>query len=236
VLANIVTKSLQSILLCMVLACLAVPQQSLIYIGEAVAAPPKKPVYRPKVTKQKTVKPSQKSNVGKTGKTTKGKSANSSGKKSKTQKQTVRKKKASIKSSTQKKLNKLDAKVKERTNADPMSRTFNVQAYGGWARAAPKDGFTGMPKKIVLMPGKKIDRYGQGGGHFASPKGTKFDKRSLPTGSERLLHQSYQVKKPLPALSGTIAPAFGKPGQGVQYKFSKSIDTLVKEGYLSPVK
>jgi len=111
--ANVVAKSLQSILLCMVLAWLAFPQQSLINIGEAVAASPKKPVYRPKVTKQKTVKPSQKPKAGKIGKSTKVKAASSSGKKAKAQKQTVRKKKVPIKSSMQKKFDKLDAKVQK---------------------------------------------------------------------------------------------------------------------------
>ncbi|RDH85066.1 MAG: hypothetical protein DIZ78_11630 [endosymbiont of Escarpia spicata] len=89
---------------------------------------------------------------------------------------------------------------------------------------------------MYLPIGSKIDRYGHGGGTFASPYRTKFEKRSLPAGSEKLPYTAYIVKKRLPVYSGTVAPAFGKIGLGIQYRFSKSVDSLVKEGYLQPIK
>lgn len=117
-----------------------------------------------------------------------------------------------------------------------ISRAFNVNSHGGWEKAAPKNGFIGKTKEAFLKPGTKIDRYGHSTGHFSSPMGTKFEKRSLPTGSEKLPYSAYVVKKPFPVTSGKAAPAFGKPGLGTQYQSKKSIDRLVKEGYLVRIK
>lgn len=112
-----------------------------------------------------------------------------------------------------------------------LSRDFNISSFG-WPK---NDGFLKTPKNNTLPVGHRIDRYGHGGGHFASPKGTPFEKRSLPRGTEKLPLTSYQVMKPLPVQSGIAAPWFGSPGLGTQYKFRKSIDELVSSGYLKKI-
>ena len=44
----------------------------------------------------------------------------------------------------------------------------------------PNDGALGKSKRIFLMPGDKVDRFGNDTGKYLSPKGTPFEMRALP--------------------------------------------------------
>lgn len=94
----------------------------------------------------------------------------------------------------------------------------------------------GNPEKSNIQTGTLIDRYGYDTGHFASPKGTSFEARSLAPGTENKPYSVYEVIKPIDTLQGTIAPYFDQVGMGIQYKFDKSIQELLDLGYLKEVK
>ena len=98
----------------------------------------------------------------------------------------------------------------------------------------PNDGALGKSKRIFLMPGDKVDRFGNDTGKYLSPKGTPFEMRALPPNNTGK-YNVYEVIKPFEVEASTIAPAFGKIGLGTQYKTSVPIKILVKRGILKPV-
>ncbi|WP_240487846.1 TNT domain-containing protein, partial [Photorhabdus australis] len=52
-----------------------------------------------------------------------------------------------------------------------------------------------------------------------SPSGVPYPERSLAPGTAAYPPVTYEVLKPIPGVEkGTIAPAFGEPGGGIQYK------------------
>ena len=93
------------------------------------------------------------------------------------------------------------------------------------------DGLWGPSTREVLRPGTLIDRYGGDGGKYFSPVGTSKKARSLPPGAPRPL-VTFEVLKPLEVEAGTIAPWYGEPGGGVQYRTRSTVRQLVDEGYL----
>ncbi|WP_161831170.1 hemagglutinin repeat-containing protein [Pseudovibrio sp. POLY-S9] len=96
------------------------------------------------------------------------------------------------------------------------------------------DGFAGTPINTTLTPGAKIDRYGGTDGYYLSPQGTPFDQRAMAFGQENKDYLYYYiVKKPLPVKAGEIAPAFGYPGGGTQFKVDSQIADLIEDGYLA---
>lgn len=61
--------------------------------------------------------------------------------------------------------------------------------------------------------------------------------RSLPYYENPNAYHVYRVIKPIENVeAGTIAPAFGEWGGGVQYRLPSKIDKLIKNGYLEEVK
>ncbi|BBZ61991.1 glycohydrolase toxin TNT-related protein [Mycolicibacterium monacense] len=87
----------------------------------------------------------------------------------------------------------------------------------------------------VLSPGETFDRFGPGFGQFGSPVGTAFPERALPPHSLEAGYHRYEVVRPVPIWQGSIAPAMGQPGGGVQYYFTQPIVDLVNAGYLREV-
>jgi len=69
------------------------------------------------------------------------------------------------------------------------------------------------------MNGDKIDRFGGSDySRFFSPEGTPAVARSLPAGSAQQPLRSFEVLKPFEVEAGTVAPAFGQPGLGTQFR------------------
>ncbi|MDL2323360.1 TNT domain-containing protein [Bacteroidales bacterium OttesenSCG-928-A17] len=62
--------------------------------------------------------------------------------------------------------------------------------------------------------------------------GTPIPARSLPPNTNFNLHNAYQVAKPFPIQSSTIAPYYGMPGMGTQYVTPLPIQLLIDKGVL----
>ncbi|EJD48746.1 hypothetical protein AURDEDRAFT_162203 [Auricularia subglabra TFB-10046 SS5] len=97
---------------------------------------------------------------------------------------------------------------------------------------------------VQLEPGMLIDRFGRETGKFFAPAWTPYIQRSLPPlnldtpdgdVTFPFNYHVYEVVKPFNVTSGPIAPAFGQPGQGVQYQTVASAADLVAQGFLKRV-
>ena len=93
----------------------------------------------------------------------------------------------------------------------------------------------GTEKKIYLMAGDKIDRFGGKKGKFFSPTGTPMEMRALPYDADLSQYRQFEVVKPFEVGASTIAPAFGNIGLGTQYRSSVSVDVLLKKGIIKQV-
>lgn len=93
----------------------------------------------------------------------------------------------------------------------------------------------GTEKKIYLMAGDKIDRFGGKKGKFFSSTGTPMEMRALPYDADLSQYRQFEVVKPFEVEASTIAPAFGNIGLGTQYRSSVSVDVLLKKGIIKQV-
>ncbi len=112
-------------------------------------------------------------------------------------------------------------------------------ADGGWNW--PKNlGFEGDPVKTTIPVGTRLDRYGDPNGSFLAPKGTPYEQRALAPGAKAEKYYEYEVIKPLPAIQGKIAPAFGEPGGGIQIlpnmQERVNVEWLLKNEYIREVR
>jgi hypothetical protein len=85
---------------------------------------------------------------------------------------------------------------------------------------------------LSLVPGTTIDRFGIASGSYVSPTGTPFIQRSLAPGTQYAPYNIYNVLKPIDVQAGPIAPAFGMPGGGMQYKLPSPVQSLIDSGHL----
>ena len=99
----------------------------------------------------------------------------------------------------------------------------------------PNRGFYGDTKRTHLMPGEIVDRYGYEGGTFVSPKGVPFEERALPPENLAKPYHTYEVMKPIEAVSGVTAPAFGQIGFGKAYELPRSVSILLRKGFLREI-
>lgn len=99
----------------------------------------------------------------------------------------------------------------------------------------PNRGFLGDPVETVLRPGTRIDRFGEPRGTFVSPEKTLFSARSLRSTSINAPYHVYEVVQPITVQGGTVAPAFGYGGGGIQYEFRQPIADLLKSGVLKEI-
>jgi hypothetical protein len=97
----------------------------------------------------------------------------------------------------------------------------------------PNDGCAAPPAKITLAPGTELDRYGSEFGRFFANPGVSWDARALPYDKARMPYTVYVVQKPLTVETCAIAPWFGAPGLGVQYKTTDNAKTMLESGVLS---
>jgi hypothetical protein len=86
-----------------------------------------------------------------------------------------------------------------------------------------------------LQPGTVVDRFGGELGRYVSPAGTAFANRSLPPEAASLPLTTYRVLRPVSAEGGVVAPWFGQPGFGVQYRLPDSVARLIDAGFLERV-
>lgn len=116
------------------------------------------------------------------------------------------------------------------------TKYLDESGHVDYPKYAPDNGFVAGTKHIeTLDVGALIDRYGGPGGDFTAPKGTPYKMRSLPYYKNQNVYHIYRVIKPIENVeAGTIAPAFGEPGGGIQYKLPAPIEKLLGE-YLEEV-
>lgn len=96
-------------------------------------------------------------------------------------------------------------------------------------------GFAGKPKKKILNPGTRIDRYGLDFGTFTSPEGTAYRMRAVAPGTNLRPYSVFEVMMPVNVKAGKIAPWFDEPGGGTQYEMPKSIRDLLNDGVIKRV-
>lgn len=85
----------------------------------------------------------------------------------------------------------------------------------------------GSERIVVAGPGMRVDRIGGKGGDFFTDPGTPFSQRSLPPDRLELELRDWEVRADHPALRdgsvrlevSEVAPWFGQPGGGLQYRF-----------------
>jgi RHS repeat-associated protein len=100
----------------------------------------------------------------------------------------------------------------------------------------PNNGFLGQTSREFLYPGQQIDRFGgSDASRFFSPTGTPEAARSLPTGSVGQSLRTFEVVKPFEVESGTVAPAFGQPGFGTQFRTPVPMGTLIRRGIIRQI-
>jgi hypothetical protein len=117
--------------------------------------------------------------------------------------------------------------------ATQLEFDFASQLSGKPAIQWPANGgFAGNSASATLVPGTTVDRFGIASGSYVSPTGTPFIQRSLAPGTQYAPYNIYNVLKPIQVDAGEIAPAFGMPGGGMQYKLPSSVQSLIDSGHL----
>ncbi len=112
------------------------------------------------------------------------------------------------------------------------SEWMNADGKPKWP---PNDGFDGNPEETTLEVGAKVDRYGYDGGRFLAPSDTPYEARALAPGTESKPYTVFEVLKPIPAKGGKIAPWFGAPGGGIQYRLDQRVSELLESEHLKKV-
>ena len=100
---------------------------------------------------------------------------------------------------------------------------------GGW-RFPPDNGFLLGPHgepvhaAMTVRAGFRLDRFGSEFGAFLAPAGSPYSSRALPpqsldngTAPSGCNYNLYKVVRDFTVDGGPIAPAFGQPGNGLQY-------------------
>jgi hypothetical protein len=123
----------------------------------------------------------------------------------------------------------------------------------GWVYP-PEDGFLVLRGVAVryqqtMVEGARIDRFGFAGGRYLAPVDTLYLQRALPPqnlntpgGTPASNYHVYCVLREFTVEAGPIAPWFGQPGLGLQYRLDArflpaagdriSVSWLLENGYL----
>lgn len=115
-----------------------------------------------------------------------------------------------------------------------FAREVNMNPDGSW-KYPPNNGALGDEISTTLKPGTYVDRFGSEGGTFVSPAGTDYGARSLPPGSYSRAYHIYRINMSVEVKASIIAPYFGNPGLGTQYRFLEPIYKLLEKGVLEKV-
>lgn len=139
--------------------------------------------------------------------------------------QTVKKQTNQVKSSAK--------SVKTLTPSKPLEREKSsaITSYYPSNNGA----LDGSEKRVYLMPGDKIDRYGRMAGKYFSPLGTPIENRALPHNAKEGLYSQFEIIKPFEVEASIIAPAFGKVGGGIQYRVPVTAEILKKRGFIKEI-
>ena len=96
----------------------------------------------------------------------------------------------------------------------------------------PENGFLRSTTTRLLQQGEVIDRVGGSEiSRFFSPSGTPLAARALPPGTSGPL-RSFEVLKPFPVESGTVAPAYGQLGMGTQLRSGMTLGELIDQEFV----
>jgi hypothetical protein len=100
----------------------------------------------------------------------------------------------------------------------------------------PNDGFLGDRTEVTLAEGQLIDRYGGSPySEYFSPPGTPPDARSLPPGVREMGLHTYLVVRSFNVEYGIVAPWYGQPGFGKQYRSLIPLGQLLCQGYMREI-
>lgn len=137
----------------------------------------------------------------------------------------------------------VDARVSKMPPA--WQREHEAAKAAGWKKPngdpwyPPNDGAIGTPQRVTIGKGAQMDRYGHEGGSFLSKAGESFESRALNRSPTEAFN-TYTVNKPMIVEQAKIAPWFGQPGGGTQYKLidpvtgnTMSVATAKLRGFLS---
>lgn len=67
-------------------------------------------------------------------------------------------------------------------------------------------------------------------GRYASPAGTPFGTRGIERERESLGATRYEVVGPIEVRAGYVAPAWGGPGEAIQFEFARPIEIYLGVG------
>ncbi|KAJ7355156.1 hypothetical protein DFH08DRAFT_690281, partial [Mycena albidolilacea] len=83
--------------------------------------------------------------------------------------------------------------------------------------------------EVLLPAGTLLDRFGPPSGRYLSPAYTPAAQRALPPSrfNPPMEYHVYEVLTELNVTAGTIAAAFGQPGQGTQYQLDVAVAELL---------
>lgn len=98
----------------------------------------------------------------------------------------------------------------------------------------PNDGALNTPEKVILKAGTIVTRYGRVKGSYFGTENDTFEQRSLPRTTDKKQFHKLRLLKDMPVEEAIIAPWFGQPGGGTQYKISNEIFAQFDE-YLQEV-
>ena len=118
----------------------------------------------------------------------------------------------------------------------PDAASFAQEYYGptgdpkwpmGWRWPPNAGAVPGTEHTVTPGAGTVVDRIGGMGGEYFSPRDTPFGERSLPPDRVSLQRRYWEIDESHPDLASgrlrleesRIAPWFGQPGGGQQYRF-----------------
>ncbi len=99
----------------------------------------------------------------------------------------------------------------------------------------PNGGYWGEPFELTLVPGMKIDRYGNDYGTYSALYGNPIEMYSCTPDTRYRPYSVFVVKKPFNARAGMTAPWFDQPGGTTQVELPCRVKDLLEEGYLERV-
>jgi len=111
-------------------------------------------------------------------------------------------------------------------------RTKDLVKYEQWPE---NNGFLGNYRSPeVAEPGQVFSRIGDLNGSYASPPGTPFKERGLPSNYPNKAESLWEVTKPIKYEGGIASPWKDSSGMGVQYKLENTVKNLYDAGKIKP--